>query len=739
MLDRPICRAMLALSVVACYGAGTLEVRGATDVENADQAANQNKERPRDHPFLITTRDAFPELIKRAEREPWKTMAADARKTVDAGPEAGRAVSLQRYLGALAVVYILEEKHRAEHALAVHEAITEKLGGVFHGEKWEGTVPPLGAAFVAILALDIVHDDLSADQLGAAEAEIERLIRPFGYTGPWPGGRQGTLGTWDVYTGKRTEPDDAYYDNIMRQMTDDGVTTVAAGYAFSRLGSDWSRPQKSAYADVLEFTGIDRRYYNNPRLHRFYRWLLGHSVSPAKHYHMFGDVGPYWRHPVAAGLWRVGRFDSRAAGYAAWLFGERQPPGHILSYVLMTEPLPDPIVPGSKLFPKGGAVFREPEDRAESLGAALYSIDGEPDWHTHQETNAVAFSAYGARLLVNGGWLGPPTWPADRNNTLTIDGREHARKTGGGLQEGLVVDGLDYAAGLSGAALGRARHVRSLVLVHGRPEAPGYAVVLDEFESGGTADVRVHTYFHPATEREPETVSRWLRYRAVIDHHAEVEGVRLDVVYSPAPLDVARAELPSGELGRDPKAGRHYRLEAIHDTDKAGAANTITLLYPLAPDQPPPRIERIEPDASAEASDSPWSTPPLAIHHGPEMVDLWAIGGSLKPGRLEGARLQGDAAMVRLADGMAVMYLLRRGVLVRAGGVGVESGRPISIAMVGDRGRLSGGPARVRFHRPGVRAVRLDGDSIEPVDQGEGWIEVEAPGGDLSVELIAGR
>lgn len=59
---------------------------------------------------------------------------------------------------------------------------------------------------------------------------------------------------------------DAFYEKYLGQMTPDGVTSAAPMYAFARLGSGNDRPQKTAYADVLEFTGIDRRYYNNPKL-----------------------------------------------------------------------------------------------------------------------------------------------------------------------------------------------------------------------------------------------------------------------------------------------------------------------------------------------------------------------------------------------------------------------------------------------------------------------------------------
>ncbi len=54
------------------------------------------------------------------------------------------------------------------------------------------------------------------------------------------------------------------------------------------------------------------------------------------------------------------------------------------------------------------------------------------EYHTHEETNGISLSAYGNRVLVNGGWLGDPTWPADKNNTISINGSRHGGYNWGG-------------------------------------------------------------------------------------------------------------------------------------------------------------------------------------------------------------------------------------------------------------------------------------------------------------------
>ncbi|MDA3873452.1 MAG: hypothetical protein PF795_05790, partial [Kiritimatiellae bacterium] len=235
------------------------------------------------HPFLICTRDQFPEFRQRARREPWKGMKDDALARAEQGmPEFKKPRELQSYTGAVALAYIVDPDNAASHAARVKESILGGLARVeFDPEKeWLGVVEPLGAAFTCVLALDIVYDDLSSAERAACEAMIAQQLAKIPPTGSWPAARLGTFGIWEIYQGERTGPDDAYFENFLRQMTDDGVSTVSPGYAFARLGAGDDRPQKGAYADILEFTGLDRRYYGNERIQKFYRFLFSGTVTP---------------------------------------------------------------------------------------------------------------------------------------------------------------------------------------------------------------------------------------------------------------------------------------------------------------------------------------------------------------------------------------------------------------------------------------------------------------------------
>lgn len=694
----------------------------------------------REHPFLLTSRAEFPALVERATREPWATMVAKARAQVEQGipkpdDHKGRyAFKAQRFLGALAICYIVDEERRRTYAETYHQAMKDRklMRESFRnngGGGWRRTVPPLGVIFTAIIVLDIVHDDLADDERTWIENQINYRLRNLRRKGTWTAARIGTLGTWAIYRGERTEPDDDYHQRIIRQITPDGVSRVSPNYAFARLVGGNGRPQKAAYADVLEYTGIDRRYYGDPRIARFYRWACGSSVTPAKQFYMFGDVAPYWGPPNAGLLYRVGKFDSQAATYAAWLLEDRTPPGHILPFLLMDAPLPEPEVPGSALFPTGGAFFREPADDPDSLGAMLYNLaPGPGDSHTHQEANGISLSAYGARLLVNGGWLGDTTDPAPANNTLTVGGREHRRYHGAGLQEGLIGPGIDYAAGDAGPALGKRHHVRSLVLVHGRSDAPGYAVIIDEVAA--EPDDRVHTYFHPATERDVAVVAEGLHLAATIDHHVPVSGVHLDLFLAPEPATVALSEQPSGSLERAPKSGHHRRIEVIHPTDDAGGLRTVTLLHPRREGQERPTVARL---------DLPGAATGLRLVHPSGVADL--LLASMPDADLahDGVDLRGAAALVRRTGDAVPLMLARHATRLRIGPHGFTSEAPVSLALAGDLGRVrSDGTTLTLFH-PAIDAVDLNGAPAPIADRGEGWAAIEVPEGSHDLRLHVGE
>lgn len=650
------------------------------------------------HPFLIVTRDQFPALREKAAREPWKAMKADAFARSARGARTS-PYDLQDFVGAAALAYILDEADARTHAHRVRDAILHQYSQVHPTEDraWMGVVPPLGSFFVAILALDIVHDALAAEDRARCEAVIATHIFKLKRTGNWVPVRLGTHGAWDIYQGTRTTPDDAYFNFLMRQITEDGVSPVTNHYAWERVGGGNSRISKSGYMDVLEFTGIDRRYYGNERIGKFMRWLFGSSVNCAKEMAIFGDMLP--TQPIENDMLhlRVVNFDREAAGYAAWFLRDRQPIGHILTYILPQTPLPPPVVPSSRLYANGGAFLREKPDDPEGLHGVLYNIKSQSEGHTHFETNGLALSGLGNRLLVNGGRLGPPVQAAPLNNTLTINGENHAAKTGGGLTGGFTTDRLDFATGSAGPALVQGSHHRSLILVHGHRGAAGYFLVLDEVETKPGNTIRNH--LHPANQTAVVAVAANKEYEAAIDHYSTVPGAKLSIYYATTPDQVTIERVPSAVPRVYPGYPDHNRLDSAHVVGPGGRKSLVTLLFPH-------HATRAKADfRQSTATGGAVST---VSQLGGAVVDRIFESSGETTVRAGTVSLQAETVLLR-ESGTAVDFLFaRHGTAVSTAAFGFEAAAPVTLFMQADAGVVISPGGSVTLRGDGLGALRFD-------------------------------
>ncbi|AEL27152.1 heparinase II/III family protein [Cyclobacterium marinum] len=536
------------------------------------------------HPFLIVTEDQFEAHREKAYYEPWKSMAEDALKITEEGfnQSISGAYELQDYIGAVALAYILNPEDKAKYAQKVKDLILNQYSKLKPTEKrnWGGVVPPMSSFFVAILVLDIVYNDLTKEEILACEKLIESQIFKINRKGSWTDVRLGTHGTWDIYKGVRTGPDDAYYNGIMHQITPDGVSPVTIHYAWERVGGGDSRISKAGYMDVLEFTGIDQRYYANERLKKYHRWLFSASVNNNKEMAIIGDMLPSQTLNNDLLHARVGNFDELAASYAAWFHEHDKKRGHIISYLLPKKKSSYPSAPKSSFYENGGAFLRESGSDSLGIHAVLYNIKSQDEWHTHQETNGLALSGMGNRLLVNGGRLGEPTRAAALNNTLTIDGKDHDSRLGNGIVEYISREDFDYAMGDAGPALPSAFHNRSMILLHKTPHSKAYVLLLDEVEV--EQGQKIISYLHPANESHIDTLLVNESYRAAIDHFPTVAGTALGIHYLTKPERINQSLVASAIPSRYPNHPKHSRLEAIYSPDNSGKKNIVTLLNPMA-------------------------------------------------------------------------------------------------------------------------------------------------------------
>jgi len=674
-------------------------------------------EREKHHPFLIVKKDQFQSLQSKSLQEPWKSMKDDALQRSNSTVETG-AYDLQYYIGAAALSYILDKENADTHAMKVKNAIINQYSKLELNDEgaWGSVVPPMGSFFMAILSLDIVYDALSLNDIAVCEKVIEDQIFKIKREGSWVDIRRGTHGAWDIYKGIRTEPDDAYFEGIMMQITEDGVSPVTNHYAWERVGGGNSRISKSGYMDVLEFTGIDKRYYSNERLKKFHRWLFGSSVNCAKEMAIFGDMLPTQGINNDMLHRRVGNFDAEAAGYAAWFHKDRPAIGNILTYILPKSSLPEPVIPSSQIYKNGGAFFREKEDVPEGLHGVLYNIKSQDEWHTHHEVNGLSLSGLGNRLLVNGGRLGEPTRAAFLNNTLTINGENHSERVGGGIVEGFMANDFDYASGFSGPALTNAKHYRNLILVHGTVGENPYFVIFDEVEAN-PGDL-IKNYLHPANESGISTIQDGMHYNALIDHYPTVNGGSLSIFYATTPLFVHIEKVQSAVQDRYAGYPQHSRLGSVYPVKPNGKLNLVTLLFPFNTNTSFPIIRRI---ANGEVTGS-------LISHGGNVKDIILESSNDQVCEYEDISFIGKAMIARKINMDNNFYFVRQGKKFMQGGVGFESDAPISIYNKGREGIIVSSGTRVKLNGPDIQSIRFD-KPVVILKSEKNSIEVEIPGG----------
>lgn len=665
------------------------------------------------HPFLIVKKDMYPALRQKASKEPWKSMKADAIARSNNINTSNDAYRLQEYVGAAALAYILDETNAQVHANRVSDAIIHKYSTLEIEESgdWGKVVKPMGSFFCAILALDIVYDALPGEDIQACEEVIESQISKVNRSGSWKTVRYGTHGTWDIYKGNSNGPDDKYYNAVMYQVTPDGVSPVTNHYAWERVGGGNSRVSKSGYMDVLEFTGIDNRYYNNERLQKFQRWLFGSSINCNKEMAIFGDMLPTQGLANDMLHRRVVNFDMEAAGYAAWFHEGRPAIGHILTYILPNRALPDPVVPSSKFYENGGAFFREPEDDSNGLQAVLYNIKSQDEWHTHNEVNGLALSGLGNRLLVNGGRLGEPTRAAYLNNTLTINGENHDSRLGGGITAGFTANGLDFAAGEEGPSLATESHNRNLILVHENDGASGYFIVFDEVSA--SVNDKIKNYLHPANQSQVSVVSAREEYTAPVDHYPTVTGTAVTFYYLTPPEEVNINKSQSAVQDRYPGYPEHSRLEAVYGFNANGYKNVATLIFPHS--------------TTVEKADFQKIT--SEDFHG-VIADRGKVSDfifeSMADKEIQNNEITffADFCVVRKQQKKVEFYFAINGKKLDAGKVGFESDNPVTIYARGSEGAVVTGGATLKLIGQGIKNVQFT-PSINVVNSGSDFVEVE--------------
>jgi hypothetical protein len=312
-----------------------------------------------------------------------------------------RGFAIRDLAGAASLLYVVDES-ATERPLSVLADLFEILPAHLiesddvydnHPNKWSATVPMSSGHFNAVLALDVIHNDLDAQVLARYESALDDIaewfwIKDRGHTNSTYGPRV----IWALYRNdeRLQEAMDLYRDGVADQMTVDGVGTNGGEYSLFRMNGQ--RTAKYGFMHVAEYTGVDPVYYDNPSIGEFYKWLFSASCSPFNNAVTFSDSGHdihFSRGYPQAGAWLAHRFSKQAAEYAAWRVARTgvRAPSDLLSYCATLEPLPQGRIPESRSWTDGGALLYENNTTEDALCGQLWNVSKPA--HNHFDANAI--------------------------------------------------------------------------------------------------------------------------------------------------------------------------------------------------------------------------------------------------------------------------------------------------------------------------------------------------------------
>ena len=649
----------------------------------------------REHPFLICKKSEFDELRARAEKSPWREFRKQGIRVFETQKVSVKdhvgsvGYHIRNAMGAAGLVYVIEPDRRGEaceKGMAVLRLWRDFLPAMDdfwnnNKKRWYATVPPSSAFFQSVIFLDVVHDDLSAEDLAEAESLLGAAAEWYwAKMRGWEMATTGPRALWAIYQNDTKRLDRALRDyraHIFANITDSGVFYGGPEYATGRLGGE--RTAKFGVMHVAEYTGLDR-YYDNPSVQGFYEWLYSAGYAPNGSCVTFGDAG-HGRgfttlNPMTM-AWAASEFSEKAAGYAANRMAVKRPgsPTDLLSYCIVRQPVPEPITPPSRVWPDGMAMFRERDGSREALMGALWNLTKTAS-HAHQDANAIYIAGYGDALLLNSGYkgygtgLGDFSWDYVSNNPvssnmLMLDGAKLATKAGDGIGEQMLAGYVDWATGLNDKGHpGPARHLRTFSFVHPDGETPGYFVAFDEVRDA-TGHKEANLAFHPASAD----------VRAVVAGREYEWKIRLQQDRDTF-LSVALASAPAGdpELREGLLAGWRESffgkyLYASFALPVDGDLALATVLFPHNAEHAKAAMERLEAGGASA----------MRLTHPSGAVDVVAVSLGDREIGLGGATFRGASVIWRSGNGEG-FYVARKATRLAAGDVGFDASAPVDVA-----------------------------------------------------------
>ncbi|MDF7809235.1 hypothetical protein P4E94_17455 [Pontiellaceae bacterium B12219] len=719
---------------------------------------------------IIQTSD-YPYWRQLASRLPFFSSMKD-----DAIRSANNGVDTADVMGGGALAYILDPDHKAVYIDHIKGKFEGRISDMMIGTDAETTSVASHELFYALLALDVIRDELDAETLRSYEFILESKIMAL-FIGKWDPHAWAMRMLWYKYIGDEENFQAAKIEFDIglseHYMPNDGVSPAGNGYCVQRWNS-MGRVAKNITPDLMEYMGY-HEYYTNPGIIGLKEFMYGYAVAPFGRILIYGDS----RNTEGQKPWQIGsgnvsfsphilsavRFSPKAYQYAMWVLREGagvssiRLKGHLPNYIVMAGTaadknpiefdLNDAALAPSRLF-KNYAALLSREASENALYLSLLNLRGNTEYHTHYEVNALAMAGYGEILLRNAGYNGPERdvtvdgvtatfdfmhSDSESANTLMIGGARHSLKTGDGITEGFVGQEVEYARGVSAAAI-EGTHCRDIVFVQPCDRANGYYLVMDHVITDH-ADDNVNVVWHP-NSGVLQPVESEMHYRSEIKRERGARGPRV-FTENEVELTTFLATPPSSvEIKRTANQARKYSYAAdylyVNYDPVDQRKDILTVLFPADKTHRVGELTRIQTDAYTGCK----------IVQG-SLKDVALISDGTTAGHLGETSFQGENVLLRTDSGKVVSFFVK-GVSFDTGHAmrsGFQSDESIALYMnspasgAGLQGMITSTGAGVRFYYPGITSVTINGRAADVQAAGKGWIKIQVPSGTFSLQLFS--
>lgn len=706
-------------------------------------------------------------IVSQEDYAYWRTLASssamfgamreDAIKTaIEGSPE------IRDVMGTNALAYILDPANKNKYLNSIKDGIKNDIADINIGTGAATSSVPSHQLFHALLALDVIRDDLNSQDLRECEDILKDKIFQL-FLPKWKPHAIAMRMMWHRYAGDEANflVAKAEYDRNLDtlHLMPDGVYPGGTGYGMERFNSR-ARSAKNNVFDLLEYMGY-HEYYSNPQLRRLYEWIYGYATSPSGATIFYGDArggrkswdvdGDVIISPTTV---RAARFSDDAYRYAMWVLRhgagltKATMKGYLASFITMAGPAAanDPIefdiadarLAQSQVFTNYAALIGNDQSKDE-LYLGVFSLTEKQEYHTHFEANAIGMAGYGEILLRNAGYDGPgkdvsaagltTPWQflqrdSESGNTLMIGGEKHSSKYGSGLNEGIVGTGIEYFRALNDVSID-GTHNRDVVFVQAADDANGYYLVMDHV-TANSPGASVDVAWHPNTAKT-ETVLSKEKYRSSIEVQDGADGpvlfgdnsVALTTYLGTEPLSVEIKEMVNQSRGH------HYRAEYLYITypTSSGKTDILTVLFPSDQNHNAGNMKRVdlEPYTGSEITQG-------------EVVDMALTSGGTSAGSRGPTSFQGEDVVYRKVSGVLTSFFVK-GESFRDGAEGFTSTHGVALYIRDASGKIVSPGTNVTFHYPGIDSVKLDGNPADDVGTGADRVTVFVPKGTHTVEF----